>query len=114
MTIRDLDFTPKSWQDIKEPFVIFYASRGKDGIMWCPDCRAVEGLVKDTFEAKDSPAAVIIYVGQRDEWKTPKNQWRGRPWGIQSVPTIVRTRDDERLVESEIEEEKLQSFIESE
>lgn len=106
MPIEDAPSTPESWEDIKEPFVIFYASK-KDGVMWCPvsrlasksteiwilqDCRAVEGLVKETFEAEDSPSAIIIYVGQRDEWvdlqisihyvnlvkrwKSPKNQWR--------------------------------------
>lgn len=83
MPIKDAPSIPKSWDDIEEPFVIFYASK-KDGVMWCPvsrlirksvykvnkiqqDCRAVEGFVKETFEAEDSPSAIIIHVGQRDE-----------------------------------------------
>jgi len=111
MPIRDAPSPPQSWEDIKESFVVFYASRNDDGVMWCPDCRAVEELVKETFEAEDSPSAIIIYVGQRDEWKTSKNRWRQQPWDIQSIPTIVRISDEERLVEGEITKRKLLDFI---
>jgi len=110
MPIRDAPSTPKSWEDVEDSYVIFYASRGDDGVMWCPDCRAVEDLVKETFEKEGAPSAEIIYVGQREEWKTPKNQWRKHPWNVQSIPTIVRVRDDERLVEGEIKD-RLQDFI---
>jgi len=110
MPLRDATSTPECWEDIEDSYVIFYASRGRDGVMWCPDCRAVEDFVKETFEAEGAPTAEIIYVGQRDEWKTPRNRWRQQPWNIQNIPTIVRVKDNERLVEGEIED-KLQDFI---
>ncbi|KAI0066495.1 hypothetical protein BV25DRAFT_1390313 [Artomyces pyxidatus] len=79
-----------SFDDIKEQFVIFYSSRDEEGKMWCPDCRAVEDLVERTFSPIGGPSALVIYVGQKPEWKTPDNPFRGPAWDVQSVPTIVR------------------------
>jgi len=61
MPIRDAPSTPKSWEDVEDSYVIFYASRGDDGVMWCPDCRAVEDLVKETFEKEGAPSAEIMF-----------------------------------------------------
>lgn len=36
MPLRDSKIKPQSWEEIKEQFVIFYASKDDDGIMWCP------------------------------------------------------------------------------
>ncbi|KAH9964260.1 hypothetical protein BC827DRAFT_1190086 [Russula dissimulans] len=82
-----------SYEDIKESFVIFYASRDDSGKIWCPDCRDVEDLIARTFEPTDGPSGLIIYVGQRAEWKTDKNVFRSAPWGIRSIPTIVKVKD---------------------
>jgi len=94
-----------SYEDIKENFVIFYSSRDESGRMWCPDCRDVEDLVTRTFSQPDGPSGLIIYVGQRPEWKREANVFRSAPWRIQSIPTIVKLKDaveSGRLVEDEI------------
>jgi len=94
-----------SYDDIKENFVIFYASRDDSGKMWCPDCRDVEDLIGRTFKPADGPSGLIVYVGQRAEWKTDKNVFRSAPWRIRSIPTIVRVENAaevSRLAEDEI------------
>jgi len=114
MPLRESKIKPQSWKDIQEQFVIFYASKGDDGIMWCPDCRAVKEIVEDTFDKDDGPSALIIYVGQKPEWKTPENEWRQQPWDIQTIPTIVRLSDGERLVDQGPIKEKLKALVEGE
>jgi len=94
-----------SYEDIKENFVIFYSSRDESGRMWCPDCRDVEDIIARTFSLPDGPSGLIVYVGQRPEWKTEANVFRSAPWRIQSIPTIVKLKDGVeigRLVEGEI------------
>ncbi|KAI0319423.1 hypothetical protein OF83DRAFT_1054989 [Amylostereum chailletii] len=94
--------SPASLTAIKEQYVIFYASRDESGRMWCGDCRDVEHLVERTFDGSDAPSALIVYVGHKPEWKTPSNPFRAEPWLVQSIPTVVRTTDNARLVEGEI------------
>ena len=36
MPLRESKIKPQSWEDIKEQFAIFYASKDNDGVMWCP------------------------------------------------------------------------------
>jgi len=94
-----------SYEDIKEIFIIFYSSRDESGRMWCPDCRDMEDVVARTFSPPDGPSGLIVYVGQRPEWKTEANVFRSAPWRIQSIPTIVKLKDAVeigRLVEGEI------------
>ncbi|KAI9448848.1 hypothetical protein F5148DRAFT_1153314 [Russula earlei] len=94
-----------SYEDIKEKFVIFYASRDESGTMWCPDCREVEDLIARTFAPSDGPSGLIVYVGQRPEWKTDANVFRSAPWRIRSIPTVVKLENAtevDRLVEDEI------------
>jgi len=94
-----------SYEGINEKFVIFYASRDESGRMWCPDCRDVEDITARTFAPADGPSGLIIYVGQRPEWKTERNKFRSAPWRIESIPTIVKLKDGAevgRLVEGEI------------
>ncbi|KAI0718950.1 hypothetical protein C8T65DRAFT_803468 [Cerioporus squamosus] len=105
------DPTEPSWaRDVKTEYLIFFSSRDESGKLWCPDCRVVEGLVAEAFGPAESPSATMLYVGQRSEWKTPVNPYRAHPWNVQSVPTIVRTRDGARLVDEEISQH-LVSFI---
>jgi len=87
-----------------EEYLIFYSSI-VNGRLWCPDCNAVDGLVKSTFSSEDAPSALIIYVGDRPTWKSPSNVFRGEPFKIQSVPTILKIQNGKevgRLVDSEI------------
>ncbi|OCH89557.1 hypothetical protein OBBRIDRAFT_813135 [Obba rivulosa] len=99
-------------QDVKEPFLIFYSSRDESGKLWCPDCVAVENLVQEVFGPEGGPSGLIVYVGQRSEWKTPNNPFRGAPWNVNAIPTVIRIRDGARLVETEIARE-LASFVKS-
>lgn len=85
-------------------FLVFYSSI-VDGQLWCPDCRRVEQLVNDKLLNSDLDA-VIIYVGDRHEWKTSSNVYRKEPWKVSSIPTIIRLRDgteEGRLVDEDIE-----------
>ncbi|KAK0455883.1 hypothetical protein EV421DRAFT_7556 [Armillaria borealis] len=105
--------TPKP-EEIKHDYLIFYSSI-VDGQLWCPDCRIVDGLLKETFGSDESPSALIVYVGDRPTWKTPANEFRGEPWKIESIPTIIKLKDGteaSRLVDSEISA-GLQEFIHS-
>lgn len=55
-----------------------------------------------------------MYVGNREEWKSQDNKWRGKPWEITAVPTLLKMEGYEvvgRLVEGEINKEKLEEFL---
>ncbi|KAI9056990.1 hypothetical protein FKP32DRAFT_1584431, partial [Trametes sanguinea] len=80
------------------------------GKLWCPDCVAVEEVVRATFGPPDGPSGVIVYVGQKPVWKTPSNPFRAGPWNVSSIPTVIRTRDGARLVEGEISD-RLPAFV---
>lgn len=65
----------------------------------------MEQLVNDKLLNSDLDA-VIIYVGDRHEWKTSSNVYRKEPWKVSSIPTIIRLRDgteEGRLVDEDIE-----------
>ncbi|KII93677.1 hypothetical protein PLICRDRAFT_100806 [Plicaturopsis crispa FD-325 SS-3] len=111
LRVADATVTPEALKEAKETYLIFYSSPDSNGRLWCPDCRDVEGLVKGTFEPKDGPSGVIVYVGQKAEWKTPANAFRGEPWRVTGVPTIIKLRDVARLVDNEITS-RLTSFVE--
>ncbi|KAK7465468.1 hypothetical protein VKT23_005445 [Stygiomarasmius scandens] len=103
MPLRIADTTVSPAQ-ASESFLVFYSSV-VDGKLWCPDCQDVEEIVKKTFEPEDAPSAVIVYVGDRNTWKSPSNSFRKAPWSLSSIPTIVKMRDgkeEARLVEGEI------------
>ncbi|CCM00024.1 uncharacterized protein FIBRA_02050 [Fibroporia radiculosa] len=87
---------------IRDQFLVFYSSRDASGALWCPDCIAVDRLVQNTFGPSDGPSALIVYVGQKAEWKSPTNPFRGEPWKVESVPTIIRVQDGARLVDGDI------------
>ncbi|KIM24968.1 hypothetical protein M408DRAFT_331442 [Serendipita vermifera MAFF 305830] len=89
-----------------EVIIIFYASIDPvSGVMWCPDCRKVKSTIDWLFNGNDKPAAYIIYVGSKSEWKAPaKNHFR-TDFKVDSVPTMIKYQDGKevyRLVEDEI------------
>jgi len=100
-----------SVREAPEKILVFFSSRNEEGRMWCPDCRDVEQLIQDTFKTPDSPPALIVYVGQRSEWKTPSNPFRNDPFHLRAIPTVIRVDDGARLEESEIQPESLATFI---
>ncbi|KAI0695648.1 hypothetical protein BC835DRAFT_1273059 [Cytidiella melzeri] len=88
--------------DASDKYLIFYSSCDENGKMWCPDCRAVEEIVQKTFSSPNGPSGLIVYVGQRTEWKSLSNPFRGEPWKVESIPTVIRVEDGARLVLDEI------------
>ncbi|KAF8532085.1 hypothetical protein JB92DRAFT_2844413 [Gautieria morchelliformis] len=67
------------------------------------DCRDVEDRVQKTFQGS-SETGLIIYVGQKPEWKSSTNKYRNSH-NIESIPTIVRINngiEEARLVGDEI------------
>ncbi|PCH34208.1 hypothetical protein WOLCODRAFT_160690 [Wolfiporia cocos MD-104 SS10] len=96
---------------VHDDFLIFYASRDDTGKLWCPDCAAVDGLLQQKFGPGNGPSGLIVYVGQRAEWKSPSNPFRAEPWKVESIPTIIRVRDGARLVDKEIQAHSLSSFL---
>jgi len=99
-------------QTVPEQFIIFYSSI-VHGEMWCPDCRAVDQLVKETF-SEEYPAALIVYVGNKAQWRNPSHVYRQAPWRITGVPTIVKMADGKevaRLVDETEILERLQAFV---
>ncbi|KAF8167347.1 hypothetical protein B0H34DRAFT_792080 [Crassisporium funariophilum] len=92
----DGSIDPYTLKTVPEKFVIFYSSIEHDGKMWCPDCRAVEELVKDAF-SDSGPEALIVYVGNKAQWKCSTNAYRQKPWTLTSIPTIVRIQDGQEI-----------------
>ncbi|KAG9036652.1 hypothetical protein FRB95_008236 [Tulasnella sp. JGI-2019a] len=93
--------------------LIFYSSI-VGGQLWCPDCRAVDDLVKTTFENSADKQGIIVYVGDRGVWRDANNKYRKR-WKISSIPTLIRLdsegKEHSRLVESEITPDSLKAFL---
>ncbi|KAJ7161302.1 hypothetical protein C8R43DRAFT_881264, partial [Mycena crocata] len=86
---------PAALKDRPEEFLIFYANV-VDGKMWCSDCRKVDDVVQKTFSAPDSPSAVIVYVGDKPQWKALDNVFRGEPFKITGIPTIIKLKEVSR------------------
>ncbi|KAF8910148.1 hypothetical protein CPB84DRAFT_1764727 [Gymnopilus junonius] len=100
---------------VPEHFVVFYSSI-VNGEMWCPDCRRVEDIVKETFSGDDHDV-LIVYVGDRTQWKNPTNIYRQEPWHITNVPTIIRLKngkEDGRLSDDQEILNELKTFVKSE
>ncbi|KAF8634968.1 hypothetical protein AX15_000692 [Amanita polypyramis BW_CC] len=116
LLIADDSIDTKTLTKDPDRFIVFYSSI-VNGQMWCPDCQGVEQVVQETFNKPDGPSALIVYVGDRNQfrlWKSLSNVYRALPWNIQSVPTIVKVKggkEEGRLVLDEIKE-KLNSFVE--
>jgi len=111
----DGSIDPITLLTVPERFIIFYASI-VDGEMWCPDCRRVEGLVKETF-SDTGPDGLIVYVGTRTQWKTPDNVYRQPPWKISNIPTIIKLQDHheiDRLGDDNEIIKNLVTFVQSE
>ncbi|KAJ7361463.1 hypothetical protein DFH08DRAFT_844274 [Mycena albidolilacea] len=114
LNIAEPPVDPTALLQRPEEFLIFYADI-VDGKMWCSDCRAVDDNIRKTFTGSDSisPTAAIVYVGNKPNWKSLDNVFRGEPFKITDVPTIVKIREGKevaRLVDQEINS-KLADFV---
>ncbi|KIK87035.1 hypothetical protein PAXRUDRAFT_691165 [Paxillus rubicundulus Ve08.2h10] len=119
MPLREVQFPldMESPRSRKEEILIFFSSRvAETNLLWCPDCVAVEKLIVDTFNLEQGPSAVLVYVGQRSEWKSPDNIFRKEPWNVTSIPTIIKLnnagQETGRLVDGQnLVSEELSSFL---
>ncbi|KAM0788351.1 hypothetical protein ACM66B_001492 [Microbotryomycetes sp. NB124-2] len=116
-----LDAVPPSTSSSNPHFLILFASVDpQTGQSWCPDCRDVEPAIEKHVPQQRS---TLVYVGQRNEWKTPDNAYR-KAFGISAVPTIIRLESGDKanltsqissaqkLVEGEIlDESRLKEFL---
>src|SRR2546426_287966 len=80
--------------------ILFMASLDpQTGKSWCPDCReawpVVEGVISNIHD--DKSVFVTAYTGQRAEWKDPHNEFRGEPYHVKSVPTLLVNGKEGRL-----------------
>ncbi|KIM70298.1 hypothetical protein SCLCIDRAFT_101513 [Scleroderma citrinum Foug A] len=86
----ELPFDTDSLKNGRNRFIVFFSSR-VDGRLWCPDCVAVEGLVNNTFRPEHGQYyGVLVYVGQKAEWKSENCIFRREPWCITAIPTIMK------------------------
>jgi len=119
MPLREVQFPydAASLRSGEERFLIFFSSRlAESNLPWCPDCVAVEDLVRKTFGSERGPSAVLVYVGQISEWKTPDNIFRKEPWKVRAIPTIIKLdkagEEIARLVDGQNSiSEELSSFV---
>ena len=87
--------------------LLFMASIDPEtGKSWCPDCRDADPVVNDTLDSwsKTSPSSILItvYVGERANWKNPSNIFRGEPYFIKAVPTLMIHGKEGRLEEGQL------------
>jgi len=92
----DSSIDPITLKTVPEEYIIFYSSI-VNGKLWCPDCRDVEHIVQETFGGATDPSALIVYVGDKGQWKTPSNIYRGEPWKLTGIPTVVNLRNGEEV-----------------
>ncbi|KAJ7293056.1 hypothetical protein C8J57DRAFT_1267988 [Mycena rebaudengoi] len=90
--VADYPTDPGSLLNRPEEFLIFYANV-VDGKMWCSDCRAVKETVEKVFAPDGGPSGAIVYVGVKPEWKALDNVFRGEPFKITDVPTIIKLKE---------------------
>lgn len=71
-------------------YVVYFAS-GEPS--WCPDCRNALPALQSVFGGDSAPSATVILAGTREEWRNPSNKWRGAPYNINCLPTVVRVEN---------------------
>lgn len=85
---------------LKEPGIgktvlLFSASLDSDKLSWCPDCRKADPVIDKCLtdcesELGDDFSFITVFTGQREEWKTPENEFRKAPeFNVDCVPTLL-------------------------
>ncbi|GAB7334900.1 hypothetical protein MBLNU13_g06790t1 [Cladosporium sp. NU13] len=116
---------PKAIGDLAIPaatdafFIAFLASKDpQTNKPWCPDVVAALPTLESTFTGANKPQAAFVEVGQRPEWKDPKNAFRTE-WKVNNVPALLRfektsegVKEVGRLIEGEIlDQERLEKLL---
>ncbi|KAF9531943.1 hypothetical protein CPB83DRAFT_891282 [Crepidotus variabilis] len=92
----DGSITHSALATVPERFLVFYSSE-VDGEMWCPDCRKVDTLVKDTFSQSGPEGLILPFNGDICRWRKPGNPYRTEPWSVSNVPTIIKLQDGKEV-----------------
>ncbi|XP_036350141.2 thioredoxin domain-containing protein 17-like [Ochotona princeps] len=92
----------------------FPGSKDAEGNSWCPECVKAEPVVQEVLK-HSRKGCVFIYcqVGDRPYWKDPNNEFR-KKLKITAVPTPLKYRTPQKLVESECLEASLGEMLLSE
>ncbi|BGP14563.1 hypothetical protein JCM10213_001912 [Rhodosporidiobolus nylandii] len=112
---------PPSTSPSSPHFLVFFSSVDENtGKPWCPDCADVQDEVERLVPERRS---TLVFVGQRNEWKTPENPFRQAPFSISKIPTIIRVEQGgdsvansldsaPRLVEADLRDaDKFKQFV---
>ncbi|KXJ86364.1 hypothetical protein Micbo1qcDRAFT_140279 [Microdochium bolleyi] len=89
-------------------YVVFFAS-GEPS--WCPDCRDAVPALEAVFGSDSAPAAHLVRVGERPEWRTPDNKYRNAPWNVNCVPSVVRYEDGREVARLGDQESQQESAL---
>jgi len=119
---HNLDDRIKYYQDKEqeageELFIYFFGDLEKETCKsWCGDCRRVDSIIRSTLDKLPCAVLLEVPVGNRAEWKTDDNIYRNHhQLRLTNIPTLIkwtRTGPGEKLVESEIDDQKkLENFV---
>lgn len=110
-SLDDLKDMVDRHKDTASKIILFFMASidPATGQSWCPDCRDADPVVNQTLNSwsKDNPEGsssvfITAYVGQRTEWKSPCCVWRGEPYFLKSVPTLMIDGKEGRLEEGQL------------
>uniref|UniRef100_H0XPA7 Thioredoxin domain-containing protein 17 n=1 Tax=Otolemur garnettii TaxID=30611 RepID=H0XPA7_OTOGA len=98
----------------KTIFAYFTGSKDAEGKSWCLDCAQAEPVIGEGLK-HISEGCVFIYcqVGEKPYWKDPNNDFR-KKLKVTAVPTLLKYRTPQKLVESECFQASLVEMLFSE
>eukprot|EP00475_Leptophrys_vorax_P041857 TRINITY_DN78949_c0_g1_i1.p1 TRINITY_DN78949_c0_g1~~TRINITY_DN78949_c0_g1_i1.p1 ORF type:complete len:185 (-),score=4.86 TRINITY_DN78949_c0_g1_i1:105-659(-) len=102
-------------------FLLFLANHDPaTGASWCPDCRRAEPVISRAVRKISSPPSdpqgpatsmdslpallVHVWAGDRPTWKSPNNEFRGPPFVVQGVPTLLHWEWDSEEATTEVDQ----------
>lgn len=91
--LDDLHYKLKDLGETKK-VILFAASLNNDKVSWCPDCRKADPVINQCIQELEPTLEpdftfITVYCGQKDEWKSPNNEFRKSPeFKVDCVPTL--------------------------
>ncbi|KAK0057238.1 thioredoxin domain-containing protein 17 [Biomphalaria pfeifferi] len=84
-------------------YVFFTGDKDQNGVSWCPDCVRAEPFIHGSLDkTKGRSIFFWCYVGERDKWKNPRNQFRVDPvFQLKCIPTLIKIGTQKRLTEAQ-------------
>lgn len=105
MTIIQINSSQEFQLQISKPpqpniYILFYASL-VNGKSWCPDCVAIDSLL-EPLKALKNLVILQVFVGEREEWRSPLNFYKNSSFKVTRLPTLVEVESGKRWIEDEI------------